>query len=172
MALIAGGATAAAIVGRRATRASLLSLAAGVIFGMTAAVTLSLTRLVRFGDATSVLAHWQPWVLLALGATGLLISASAYKAGPLRSSLPIMDTVEPISGVLIGTIVFGESLATSPLVLIVQLLAAAVAVAGIRDARTVSAHRPSCTARGSRSCDPAAARASSTAGSCPRAAAS
>ncbi len=131
VALIAGGATAAAIVGRRATRASLLSLAAGVIFGMTAAVTLSLTRLVRFGDATSVLAHWQPWVLLALGATGLLISASAYKAGPLRSSLPIMDTVEPISGVLIGTIVFGESLATSPLVLIVQLLAAAVAVAGI-----------------------------------------
>lgn len=131
VALIAGGATAAAIVGRRATRASLLSLATGVIFGMTAAVTLSLTRLVRSGDATSVLAHWQPWVLLVLGVTGLLISATAYKAGPLRSTLPIMDTVEPISGVLIGTIVFGEKLATSPLVLVVQLLAAAVAVAGI-----------------------------------------
>ena len=131
VALIAGGATAAAVLGRRATRASLLSIATGVVFGMTAAVTLSLTRLVRFGDGTSVLAHWQPWVVLVLGITGLLLSANAYKAGSLRSSLPIMDTVEPVSGVLIGTVVFGERLATSPVVLIIQLLAAAVAVTGI-----------------------------------------
>ncbi len=129
--LISAGATAAAIVGRRATRASLLSIAAGVVFGMTAAVTLSLTRLVRFGDVASIFAHWQPWVLLVLGVTGLVISASAYKAGALRSSLPIMDTVEPVSGVLIGTVVFGERLATSPAILMTQLAAAAVAVTGI-----------------------------------------
>ena len=131
VALIAGGATAAAIVGRRGTRAALLSIATGVIFGMTAAVTLSLTRLVRFGDVGTVFAHWQPWVVMALGITGLLTSASAYKAGSLRTSLPIMDTVEPVSSVLIGTVVFGERLATSPAVLIVQLAAAAVAVTGI-----------------------------------------
>jgi drug/metabolite transporter (DMT)-like permease len=131
VALISVAATVAAVVGRRATRAALLSIAAGAIFGMTAAVTLSLTRLVRFGDVATVLAHWQPWVLLALGATGLLISASAYKAGALRASLPIMDTVEPVSGVLIGTVVFGERLATSPAVLTIQLAAAAVAVTGI-----------------------------------------
>jgi drug/metabolite transporter (DMT)-like permease len=131
VALIASGATVAAVVGRRATRASLLAIGAGVVFGMTAAVTLSLTRLVRFGDATTVLAHWQPWVLLVLGITGLLLSASAYKAGSLRASLPIMDTGEPVSGVLIGTVVFDERLATSPGVLILQLAAAGGAVAGI-----------------------------------------
>ena len=39
-----------------------------------------------------------------------------------------MDTVEPVSGVLIGTVVFGERLATSPTVLMLQVPAAAVAV--------------------------------------------
>lgn len=131
VALIAGGATAAAFVRRRASRAALLSVATGVIFGMTAAVTLSLTRLVRFGDGGTIFAHWQLWVVMALGITGLLTSASAYKAGSLSTTLPIMDTVEPVSSVLVGTVVFGERLATSPTVLIAQLLAAAVAVSGI-----------------------------------------
>jgi drug/metabolite transporter (DMT)-like permease len=131
VALVSAGAAAAALVGRRATRASLLAIAAGVTFGMTAAVTLSLTRIVRFGDGTAVLAHWQPWALIALGGTGLLLSASAYKAGALRASLPIMDTVEPVSAVLIGTVVFGERLATSPAMLMVQIAAAAGAVTGI-----------------------------------------
>lgn len=131
VALISAGAIAAAAVGRRSTRASLLCIATGVVFGMTAAVTLSLTRLVRFGDPAAFLSHWQPWALLALGITGLALSASAYKAGSLRASLPIMDTVEPVSGVLIGTLVFGERLATSPAVLMLQVAAAAGAVVGI-----------------------------------------
>jgi hypothetical protein len=41
-----------------------------------------------------------------------------------------MDTIE-VSGVLIGTMVFGERLAASPVVLALQLGAAAVAVTGI-----------------------------------------
>ena len=131
VALISAGAIAAAAVGRRSTRASLLSVGAGVVFGMTAAVTLSLTRLIRFGDPAAVLAHWQPWAVVALGITGLTLSASAYKAGSLRASLPIMDTVEPVSGVLIGTLVFGERLATAPAVLMLQAAAAAGAVVGI-----------------------------------------
>ncbi len=131
VAVISVGAIAAAAVGRRGTRASLLAIGAGVIFGMTAAVTLSMTRIIRFGGATSVFAHWQPWALLVLGITGLALSASAYKAGALRASLPIMDTVEPVSAVLIGTVVFGERLATAPAVLVLQIAAAAGAVAGI-----------------------------------------
>jgi drug/metabolite transporter (DMT)-like permease len=131
VALVSAGAATAAVVGRRATRSALLAIATGVTFGMTAAVTLSLTRIVRFGDGTTVLARWQPWALLALGCTGLLLSASAYKSGALRSSLPIMDTVEPVSAVVIGAVVFGERLATSPAMLGLQLAAATGAVAGI-----------------------------------------
>jgi drug/metabolite transporter (DMT)-like permease len=112
-------------------RAALTALAAGAVFGLTAAVTLSLTRLLRTAGPGATLAHWQPWALLALGAVGLLLSAGAFQAGPLAASLPVMDTVEPVSGVLLGTLLFGERLAVSPMGIAVQLAGAAAAVAGI-----------------------------------------
>jgi len=120
--------------GRLATgpvRAALTATAAGAVFGLTAAVTLSLTRLLRAAGPGATLAHWQPWVLLALGTTGLLLSASAFQAGALGASLPVMDTVEPVSGVLLGTLLFGEQLAASPAGFTVQLAGAAAAIAGI-----------------------------------------
>jgi hypothetical protein len=86
---------------------------------------------VRADGVTAVFGHWQPWALLALGAAGLLLSASAYQAGALRASLPIMDTVEPVSAVVIGTVVFGERLSSSPAGLALQLCAAGAAVTGI-----------------------------------------
>ena len=62
---------------------------------------------------------------------GLLLSASAFQAGALAASLPLMDTVEPVSGVLLGTLLFGERLATSPAGLTIQLAGAVAAIAGI-----------------------------------------
>jgi drug/metabolite transporter (DMT)-like permease len=112
-------------------RAALTATAAGAVFGLTAAVTLSLTRLVRAVGPGATLAHWQPWALLMLGLTGLLLSANAFQAGALAASLPVMDTVEPASGVLLGTLLFGEHLATSPAGIAVQLAGAAAAIAGI-----------------------------------------
>ena len=101
------------------------------MFGLTAAVTLSLTRLVRAVGPGAALGHWQPWVLLALGLAGLLLSANAFQAGALAASLPVMDTVEPVCGVLLGTLLFGERLATSPAGIAVQLAGAVSAIAGI-----------------------------------------
>ena len=112
-------------------RAALTAIAAGAVFGLTAAVTLSFTRLLRAIGPGATLAHWQPWALLALGAAGLLLSASAFQAGALAASLPLMDTVEPVSGVLLGTLLFGERLATSPAGLTVQLAGAVAGIAGI-----------------------------------------
>ena len=112
-------------------RAALTAIAAGAVFGLTAAVTLSLTRLLRAAGPGPTMAHWQPWALLALGTAGLLLSAGAFQAGALGASLPVMDTVEPVSGVLLGTLLFGEQLAASPAGFTVQLAGAAAAIAGI-----------------------------------------
>ncbi len=112
-------------------RAAVTATAAGAVFGLTAAVTLSLTRLLRAVGPGATLAHWQPWALLALGTAGLLLSASAFQAGALAASLPVIDTVEPVSGVLLGTLLFGERLAASPAGITVQLAGAAAAIAGI-----------------------------------------
>jgi drug/metabolite transporter (DMT)-like permease len=127
----AGSAPGPGRVSAGAARAVLMAAAAGAVFGLTAAVTLSLTRLLRAAGPGATLAHWQPWALLALGTAGLLLSASAFQAGPLAASLPVMDTVEPVAGVLLGTLLFGERLAASPAGLAVQVAAAAAAIAGI-----------------------------------------
>jgi drug/metabolite transporter (DMT)-like permease len=129
--LIAAAAALAGIVSGGAIRAGLLATAAGVIFGLTTAVTLSFTRLLRDAGIGAVLGSWQPWALVSLGTAGLTLSLSAYQAGALSASLPVMDTVEPIAGVLIGVVVFGEQLAASPGGLVIQVGAAAIAVAGI-----------------------------------------
>jgi hypothetical protein len=55
----------------------------------------------------------------------------AFQAAALGASLPVIDTVEPVAGVLIGTVVFGEQLAGGPSGLAVQAMGAAAAVAGI-----------------------------------------
>jgi hypothetical protein len=59
------------------------------------------------------------------------LSANAFQAGALAASLPVMDTVEPACGVLLGTLLFGERLAASPAGIAVQLAGAAAAIAGI-----------------------------------------
>jgi len=131
VALVSAVAITAGMSSRGPARPALLAVAAGTVFGLTAAVTLSLTRLLRRESLDSVLGHWQPWVVVALGAAGLLLSMSAFQAGPLSASLPVVDTVEPVSAVVIGTAVFGERLAASPAGLALQLAAAAGALAGI-----------------------------------------
>ena len=114
-----------------AVRAAMLAAAAGVTFGLTAAVTLSASRLLRDIGPAATLGHWQPWALITLGLAGLVFSQSAYQAGQLTASLPIIDTLEPISGVVIGTAVFHEHLATSPYMLAIQFSGAAIAISGI-----------------------------------------
>ena len=130
---------AAMIIGRRlrraarypAARAATTAVAAGLIYGLTAAVTLSMTRLVRAEGLWPALVHWQPWALAGLGLSGLALTMGAFQAGALGASLPVIDTVEPVAGVLIGTVVFGEHLAVGPAGLAVQAAGAAAAVAGI-----------------------------------------
>ena len=131
VALICAATLAVGALRKNASRTAYQAVAAGVIFGLTAAVTLSLTRLLRHAGVPSLLTHWQPWALLALGITGLLLSASAYQSGALAASLPIMDTIEPASGVLLGALVFGERLAVSGGGLALQVSAGAAAAAGI-----------------------------------------
>ncbi len=129
--VIVGLAAGTGLAVRGTVRAALLAAAGGVVFGLTAAVTLSFTRLLGEVGLIPALDSWEPWTLIALGVTGMLLSVAAYQAGSLAASLPVIDTVEPIASVLIGTMVFGEELAGSAGSMVVQFTAAAVAATGI-----------------------------------------
>lgn len=108
----------------------ILATAAGVTYGVLDALTKSWVDLLS-DRGLPALARWEPWALLAAGIVGAYLTQSSFQAGALSISLPVIDTVEPASAVLIGATVFGEPLATSPAGLTVQLAGGAVAAGGI-----------------------------------------
>lgn len=122
--LLAGGFRAPGNV-----RTGLYAAAASLLFALLDALTKGAAGLFR-DQGLAALGHWEPYALIAVGGAGLLLVQSAYQAGPLAISLPVIDTVEPVGSVLMGAAVFHEPLATS-WALAVQAVAGALAVAGI-----------------------------------------
>jgi drug/metabolite transporter (DMT)-like permease len=111
-------------------RAAALAAAASVCFGLMAILTKTVTR--QFSqDHAKLLAHPQPWLLAIVALTGLLLGQTAFRIAPLSVSLPVIDVGEPVTGSLLAIIVFGEKLATGPLVVAGVVAAAIVVVAGI-----------------------------------------
>ncbi|GLX49642.1 hypothetical protein Shyhy01_25920 [Streptomyces hygroscopicus subsp. hygroscopicus] len=132
VAVVAACITVLVPVGLRASgrvRAGVYAAAAGLLFALLDALTKSAAGLFR-DRGPAALGHWEPYALILVGGAGLLLAQSSFQAGSLAISLPLIDTIEPISAVLIGAAVFHERLATSGY-LAVQILGAALAVTGI-----------------------------------------
>ena len=107
-----------------------LGATAGMSFGVLAVLTKSSTYLLGT-DVRQAFLHWQPYGAIAVGITALVVSQSAYQAGPLAYSMPFVGVLEPVVAVAIGATVLGEELHASGAVLGVEGLAGAVAVTGI-----------------------------------------
>lgn len=102
--------TAIAIALARGTprrRALMLSVATGILFGLTAALTEHVGHVLNIG-VVHTLTNWSPYVLAAVSIAGLLVNQSAYQAGDLRWSLPLFTVLEPIIAILIGVLLFEE----------------------------------------------------------------
>ena len=107
-----------------------LAAAAGALYGLVDALTKSTVDLFSsVGWATLV--SWEPYALAATGVVSALFGQSAFGAGALSLSLPVIDTLEPVCAVVIGATIFGERLASSPVQLGFQMAGGAAAVAGI-----------------------------------------
>ena len=96
-----------------AHRAALLGAAAAVVWGFVAAVVKELGYYVGQG-ASAVFAHWSPYVLVAVGATGLFLVSNAFQAGPLAASQPSLTIVEPIVSAILGVLMFHERMHHTP----------------------------------------------------------
>lgn len=121
---------AGAIAARGKYRTMFLAVAGGLVFATVDALTKGIMDLVDI-RGPEVLLSWEPYALLVAGAIGIVIAQGAYRTGSLITSLPIIDTVEPVAAVLIGAIAFNEKLSSSPALLVAQLGAGTLAVVGI-----------------------------------------
>lgn len=111
-------------------RSALYAMSAAVLFSLLDSLTKSTTGRIR-AVGVHVLGHWEPYAMVGVGITALVLSQSSFQAGSLAVSLPVIDTLEPIGAVLIGVAVFDERLAASPVAVLIQAVAAGVAVLGI-----------------------------------------
>lgn len=94
-------------------RAALYALAASLILGLEAALMSATTH--RFeGGVAAGLTAWEPYAMAVCSVAGMVLIQSAFQAGPLAISMPVIDAVQPLSAIAIGLLLFGERIAYSP----------------------------------------------------------
>jgi drug/metabolite transporter (DMT)-like permease len=134
--LSATGAAAAVLVslGRKRSprwKAVAFGTAGGVLYGASAALTKSCAHLLSHGGLGELLGTWEPYAMLAWGLAGMVLSQSAFQAGPLDASLPTLTATDPVVSVLIGAFVFGEALRAGLLASTAEVAALSAVVAGV-----------------------------------------
>ena len=113
-----------------ARRAGFLAAAAGTMYGLTAALTKACGHLFDRG-LKHLFASWKPYSLAAGGISGTVIDQSAYQAGPLYWSLPILTVTDPVVSIAIGAFVFGEGIEIHGLAPFIEAIALAVMTIGV-----------------------------------------
>ncbi len=124
LAVVVGGAR------RGPTRAMFLGSAAGLAFGILSVLTKAVTHLLSINLGRAFVT-WQVYAAIAVGIAALVVSQSAYQAGPLAYSMPFVGVLEPLVAVVIGDVVLGEQVRLTETQFALELAAAAVACAGI-----------------------------------------
>jgi hypothetical protein len=112
-----------------AVRAALLAGAAGVAFGLQAAVTKLFVGELGHGLG-AILSSWPPYALMVSAVLGFVLQQTALRTGVLAPAIAASNAVTLFSSVVLGLTVYGESLAngagTAP-----ALLGFGVALAGV-----------------------------------------
>lgn len=123
----------ALLIGRRLTgsaRASLFAFAASALLAAQGALLAATVALFKQGVVTA-LTSWQPYGMAVASILGLTLVQSAYQAGPLAASMPVIDAVNPSLAIGVGVVIFGETVQTGTLHLLGTGLGLALLIGGI-----------------------------------------
>jgi drug/metabolite transporter (DMT)-like permease len=132
--VVGGSAIALVLAGRtgpRWWRAAVLGSAAAVLFALTAALTKTVTTVLRQGGWASVFSSWEVYVLAVTGTVGLFLLQSALHAGPITASRTTNVIVNPLVSVLIGVTAFDEHIRSGTGWILMDVAAFAVLCAGV-----------------------------------------
>jgi hypothetical protein len=109
-----------------------LALAAGgaVLFVGTVTLTKVVGHELR-GDAAAVLTSWKLYALAPAGIGAMLLVQSAFMAGPIQASLPVLTCVECLGAIAVGALFLDEAISISAAGVVVEVLGLAVVVWGV-----------------------------------------
>ena len=131
---IAAVAGAFLVAGLRRTgqqRATLTGAAAGLIFGISDALTRQVVETLDNHSVLALLTGWPVYALAVASLAGFWVMESAFSAAPLHASLPAITAAEPVAGILLGVVVFGDVVHVSPGMLALQAAGLAALVLGV-----------------------------------------
>ncbi|HEY6422366.1 MAG TPA: DMT family transporter [Pseudonocardiaceae bacterium] len=112
VAVVAAAALGLALARRGRSRPLGLGLAAGTMFSVSAALVKTWGSILGEGGIPALAMSWELWTGLGCGFVGVLLTQAAFQSGPLGLPLAAMMVVDPIIGVSLGAIIFGETFAT------------------------------------------------------------
>lgn len=121
-------------------RALLLGVGGGVAAGVTDALVKSVSVLAA-GHRLALFADLRLYLLIAVGLATYTIQQNGYRAAGLAAFLPAFAVLEPVTGSVLGLLVYHERLGGGPGQVALELAAVAAAVWGI--ARLAGAERVS-----------------------------
>jgi drug/metabolite transporter (DMT)-like permease len=128
--VVVGACIAVAATHRGTARAVSLAVVTGVTYGVTAAMTIGVVGALDDGIG-AVVTSWELYVLLLAAATGWWLQQSAYQAGALTASLPIVMVAEPVVAVALGVWILDERIRTGPAGWVVLAIAAGTIVIAV-----------------------------------------
>jgi hypothetical protein len=112
-------------------RALLTGIAAGLVYGIQDALTRQTLEVLRSGGISGLFTTWAPYALVGAGAIGIWLMQSAFSAGPIQLSLPAISAGEPLVGIMLGIVVFGDRIQVAPVQLGIKVGGIVALVAGV-----------------------------------------
>jgi drug/metabolite transporter (DMT)-like permease len=131
IAAVAGAFLVAGMCRSGQQRATLTGTAAGLVFGISDALTRRTVEIMDSHPFIVLLTGWPLYCLAAASLAGFWLMESSFNAAPLNASLPAMTAAEPVAGMLLGVVVFGDVIHLSPGMLALQAAGIAALVAGV-----------------------------------------
>lgn len=114
--------------GRR--RATFFGLAAGVLFGVSAALTKSTVDDLAQG-VPELLLSWHLYALILVGYASISLSSASLQTGELAPAIATAMALDPITSLLLGVTLFEETLRSSAFAVTATVLGLGVMVGGI-----------------------------------------
>lgn len=108
-----------------------IGLACGVAFSFGTSLTKYLTTVWSDHGVMAVIDNPALYVLILDGALSMLMSQSAFQAGPLQSSLPALTVSEPVVSSIVGVWLFHERIDSGDVTIFLAIASAIIVTIGI-----------------------------------------
>jgi hypothetical protein len=110
-------------------RALMLGAGASVGFALLAAITKSMTDKLVAGWGP-LFSSWQLYALALLGLSSFLVMQAAFQVGPFAASQSTLILVNPFVSIVVGRVLYGESLRGGPWYITLEVLSLIIMVFG------------------------------------------